>query len=182
MIEGTRVRLRAVDRTDLPKFQAWLNDPEVTDGLAHHLPVSIEEEEQWFSTLGNEPPEQRPLSIEIRSGEGWQLAGNTRLFHLKWLHRSAEFGIIIGDKALWDHGYGTEVLELMLAHAFETLNLNRIYLHVYSSNQRARRSYEKAGFVVEGTLRQAMFQRGRYVDILIMGILHAEWKKRREGS
>jgi diamine N-acetyltransferase len=182
MIEGNRVRLRAVERADLSKFQEWLNDPDVTEGLTHFLPLSIEDEEKWFAALADEMPEQRPLAIEVRSGEGWQLAGNTRLFRLEWLHRSAEFGIVIGDKTLWDRGFGTETLELVLQHGFDTLNLNRIYLHVYANNGRARRSYEKAGFVVEGTLRQAMYRRGHYVDLLIMSILQSEWKKRREGS
>jgi RimJ/RimL family protein N-acetyltransferase len=110
------------------------------------------------------------------------LAGNTRLFHLKWIDRNAEFGIMIGDKGLWDQGYGTEVLELMLEHAFEALNLHRIFLRVFASNLRARRSYEKAGFTVEGTLRQAIFRRGRYIDVLIMSILQPEWKERREAK
>lgn len=182
MIEGQRVRLRAVERTDLPQFQAWLNDPDVTEGLTHHLPISSADEERWFADIMTEPPEQRPLSVEVRVGEGWELAGNTRLFHLQWMHRSAEFGIVIGDKSRWDQGYGTEALELVLTHGFDTLNLNRIYLHVYASNRRARRSYEKAGFAVEGTLRQAMFRHGRYVDIIIMSILRSEWNERREGS
>jgi RimJ/RimL family protein N-acetyltransferase len=182
MIEGSRVRLRAVERSDLLKFQEWLNDPEVTEGLTHFLPLSIEDEEKWYAALANEAAEQRPLAIEVRGEEGWQLAGNTRLFHIERVHRSAEFGIVIGDKTLWDRGYGTETLELVLEHGFDTLNLNRIYLHVYANNQRARRSYEKAGFLLEGTLRQAMFRRGHYVDIIVMGILRSEWKSRREGS
>ncbi len=182
MIVGTHVRLRAVEHEDLSKFQQWLNDSDVTEELTHYLPLSMEEEERWYAALPNETPEERPLAIEILGQEGWQLAGNTRLFHLAWIHRSAEFGIVIGDKTLWDRGYGTEALQLMLAHGFETLNLNRVYLHVYANNARARRSYDKAGFVVEGTLRQAMFRRGQYVDIVVMGILASEWKNRREGS
>ena len=46
------------------------------------------------------------------------------------------FGISIGVKEEWDHGYGTEATELMLQHAFGTLNLNRVWLHVYEDNER----------------------------------------------
>lgn len=82
---------------------------------------------------------------------------------------------MIGDKSYWDKGYGTEVMGLLLSHGFDTLNLNRIYLRVYVSNPRAIRSYEKAGFTLEGRLREAVFQRGAYGDVLIMSALRSEW-------
>jgi RimJ/RimL family protein N-acetyltransferase len=55
------------------------------------------------------------------------------------------------------------------------LNLNRIYLRVYASNLRGIRAYEKAGFVHEGSARQAQYQDGGYVDILWMSVLRSEW-------
>jgi RimJ/RimL family protein N-acetyltransferase len=104
------------------------------------------------------------------------------LFHLEWTNRSAEFGIFIGDKSLWDKGYGTEVLQVFLQHAFDTLNLNRIYLRVFATNARARRSYEKVGLAAEGTMRQAVFRNGQYIDVHVMSILSSEWRKGREGT
>lgn len=52
---------------------------------------------------------------------------------------------------------------------FQHLNLHRIYLHVFESNKRAIRCYEKAGFAIEGTLRDHHFAKGKYEDVLIMG-------------
>jgi RimJ/RimL family protein N-acetyltransferase len=66
-------------------------------------------------------------------------------------------------------------MRLMLKFGFETLNLNRIFLRVYEYNQRAIRSYEKAGFVLEGKLRQARYQAGKYHDEYIMSVLRSEW-------
>jgi diamine N-acetyltransferase len=180
VIYGKRVRLRAVERTDLPRFHEWLNDPEVTEGLSLYLPLSMTEEEKWFDKAMQAEEEQRPLAIEIEEGKTWQLVGNTGLFNLEWTNRCAEFGIFIGDKSYWDKGYGTEALELILQHGFNTLNLNRIYLRVYATNARARRSYEKAGFVLEGTLREAVYRRGRYLDMHVMSVLHSEWSAGRE--
>jgi len=51
----------------------------------------------------------------------------------------------------------------MSRYGFEELNLNRIWLRVYDTNPRARKAYEKAGFVYEGTLRQAEYKHGRYI-------------------
>jgi len=175
VIYGKRVRLRAVERSDLPKFHDWLNDPQVTEGLSIYLPLSMMDEEKWFDKAMQAEPEQRPLAIEIREDQAWQQVGNASLFNLEWTSRCAELGIFIGDKSRWDQGYGTEALELILQHGFNTLNLNRIYLRVYATNPRAKRSYEKAGFVLEGTLRQAVYRHGKYVDIYMMSVLRSDW-------
>ena len=181
MIYGKRIRFRAIEHTDLPRCQAWLNDPEVVAGLTMIVPLSYLDEEHWFERATQAEPESRPLAIEVREGDDWKHVGNIGFMNLEWPPRCAEFGIFIGEKSLWDQGYGTEAVELLLCHGFETLNLNRIYLRVYSTNLRAKRSYEKAGFVVEGTLRQAVYRHGEYADIHIMSILRSEWTAHREG-
>src|SRR5512143_3379002 len=162
MIYGERIRLRGVERSDLPQFKEWLNDPEVIEGLAMYLPLSMSDEEQWFEGMSKRDPVEKPLAIDVREDNGWRLIGNTNFFNLEWTNRSAELGIFIGDKSLWNKGYGTETVCLLLRHGFEALNLHRIYLQVYSTNLRARRSYEKAGFVLEGTLREAVYRHGKY--------------------
>lgn len=43
---------------------------------------------------------------------------------------------------------------------------------------RAVRSYEKAGFVLEGRLREAVYKSGKYDDVLIMSVLRPEWDSR----
>ncbi|RME88009.1 MAG: N-acetyltransferase [Anaerolineae bacterium] len=176
MIYGERVRLRAVEREDLPHFVRWLNDPEVQRGLTLYRPLSLAEEEQWFENLAQQPRDERPLAIEIREGEEWRLVGNSSLMHIDWRNRSAEVGLFIGEKRYWDRGYGSEVLRLWLRYAFETLNLNRVYLHVHANNRRAVHVYEKVGFVLEGRLRQAVYQDGEYHDVLVMSVLRSEWK------
>jgi RimJ/RimL family protein N-acetyltransferase len=53
--------------------------------------------------------------------------------------------------------------------------LNRAYLHVYAENARAKRSYEKAGFVEEGRLREGIYKHGKYDDVIVMSVLRSEW-------
>ena len=181
MIYGEHVRLRAIERSDLPCFQEWLNDPEVTEGLSTFLPLSMADEEQWFEKVSRLEPEEKPLAIDLSDNSGWRLIGNSGFFNMEWTNRSAEFGLFIGDKSIWNQGYGTETVRLLLKHGFGSLNLHRIYLRVYSTNPRARRSYEKVGFVLEGTLREAVYRHGRYADVHIMSVLRSEWNAA-EGS
>jgi RimJ/RimL family protein N-acetyltransferase len=161
MISGKVVRLRGVERSDLQKFQEWLNDPEVTDGLSTYLALSMIDEEQWLEKMGRVAPDEKPLAIEMKQGCSWRLIGDSGFFNIEWANRCAEFGLFFGDKSVWNKGYGTETFRLLVQHSFETLNLHRIYLRVYSTNPRARRSYEKAGFVLEGTMREAVYRHGR---------------------
>jgi RimJ/RimL family protein N-acetyltransferase len=91
MIYGKRIRFRAPERSDIPRFVTWLNDPEVRRGISQYLPYSTIDEEKWFDKM------------------------------LSWPQ------------------------------------------------------YEKAGFIHEGRLRQAEFQQGKFLDILIMGILCSDF-------
>jgi len=180
MIIGDRIRFRGIEREDIPIFVKWLNDPEVQAGVMLHNPLSRAAEENWFEGMIKRPPDEQVMGIEIRqpaseeADAGWKLVGSLAFNEIDWRNRAAEFGILIGDKSCWNQGYGTEAVRLLVKHGFETLNLNRIYLHVFASNPRAIRAYEKAGFIHEGRKRQAEFRNGRYTDVLLMSILRDE--------
>jgi RimJ/RimL family protein N-acetyltransferase len=175
MLYGKHIRLRSNERSDLPKFVEWLNDPDVRRFLSMSMPISQASEEQWFEKMLKRPSEEQSLGIEINDRGDWRLIGNCGLFDLNWRTRSAEVGLFIGDKTCWNKGYGTEVMRLLLRHGFETLNLNRIFLHVDAENLGGIRAYEKAGFVHEAQLREANFHEGKYCDDLIMSVLRSEW-------
>ncbi len=181
MIIGERVRFRGVERTDIPRFVEWLNDPEVIEGILVHYPISQADEEGWFDRMLTRPVDERVMGIEVKepAGEGaapaWKLVGTIAFLNIDWRLRSAEFGILIGDKNYWNRGYGTDAVRLLLQHGFTTLNLNRIYLHVFDTNPRAIRAYEKAGFTLEVRERQGEYKHGRYIDVLLMGILKQEF-------
>lgn len=177
---GERIRLRAVEREDIKFFHVWLNDPEVTRGLALYLPLSMADEEGWFNALAQRDPNEKPFSIEIKKGKSWKLIGNCGFHAIESQNRCGEIGIAIGDKTEWNKGYGAEAMTLLQRHGFETLNLNRVFLRVYADNVRAVRSYEKAGFVLEGRLREANYKHGKYEDVLLMGVLRSEWNTRKK--
>ena len=179
MIIGDQIRFRAIEKKDLPYFVKWLNDPEVRQGLSLLVPLSLAEEEDWFEGVLKRSPFERPLAIEIQPDpkkEDWVFVGNCGLIAIDWQNRSAEIGIHIGEKEYWDQGFGTKAMRLMLKHGFNNLNLHRLWLRVFENNQRAIRSYEKAGFIQEGKFRQAQYLDGKYVDVMIMSMLQNEWQ------
>lgn len=177
MIYGNRIRLRAPERSDLPLFVGWLNLPEVRQGLAQYRPFSLVEEERWFENMLERPADEHPMVIEISETDSWRPIGNCGYMNIDWRNRLAEVGIFIGETAYWNQGYGSEAMGLLLRHAFDTLNLNRIFLRVFENNLRAIRCYEKAGFIHEGRLRQAEYRDGQFVDVLLMSVLRQEWRQ-----
>jgi RimJ/RimL family protein N-acetyltransferase len=76
-------------------------------------------------------------------------------------------------------GAGTRLINGVLDWLYTETEVNRIDLDVYIENERARRSYEKAGFKVEGRLRD--YHRnddGTFRDMWLMSILRRDWAKR----
>ena len=179
IIYGERIRLRATEREDVKSFHAWVNDPEVTRYLSLSLPMSNVDEENWFNSMSQRAQSEKTLSIEVRDGDGWKLIGNSGVFDIDQVTRSAELGIMIGEKSEWNRGYGTEAMMLLARHCFDTLNLNRVHLRVYAENLRGKRAYEKAGFIEEGRLREAVYKHGKYDDVIVMSILRSEWDQRK---
>ena len=183
MIVGEKVRLRPIERSDLPRFVAWFGDPEVRRHLLIYLPFSLAQEERWFEHLLERLEQQSDLVLAIETAEGVHV-GNVGLHGIDWKNRSAELGIIIGEKACWDQGYGTDAIRTLVGLAFREMNLHRVFLRVDADNVRAVRCYEKAGFQRERTSREAMFREGVYHDQYVMSILESELKDnvRRDSS
>lgn len=175
-IEGRLVVLRRHRPEDLATLRRWYRDPELARLTRYSLrPMGDEEIERFFmSRLLS--PEAVAYAIDVR--ETGRLIGLTTFSNLDPANGTVLFHISIGEADAWGQGYGTEAARLMLWLAFERIGLHRVGLTVFSFNERAIRSYEKAGFRVEGREREAIIRDGRRWDELTMGILATEWQAR----
>lgn len=99
--------------------------------------------------------------------------GSASLFEFDSFAHHAEAGISLVPEAR-GRGVGTAAILQLVEFGFVRRNLRRIHLQAIASNTGALRSYEKAGFVVEGRLREHAWVRGAYEDIVLMGILRSE--------
>lgn len=172
MIRGEKVNLRPVGPADLERLVAWSQDPEVNEFLEGDYPESLERAGEWLERILSDRHNKR-WAILTKAG---QLIGDTELDHITWRSGDAELRICIGDKSFWNRGYGTDAVQAVLHHAFGEMELQRVYLRVFSQNARAIRCYMKAGFRKEGRLeRRDRFGRPR--EILLMRILRAEYER-----
>lgn len=171
---GERIYFRPLELEDEPLLRRWINDPRVWRYLYHRGPKNALAEREYIESLGKNPGDYT-FGIVVRDGD--RLIGSTGLHNINWINQSALFGLMIGDVAYHSRGYGTEATKLALKFGFQELNLHRIALSVYSDNWRAIRVYQKAGFVHEGCLRQALYRNGRYMDEYRFAILREEWNR-----
>ncbi len=181
-LTGERIRLRAAEKEDISAFLRWINDEEVTENLLLVSPMSRFEEERWYESMMKQPATEHVLVIEVKDqgpNNDFRPIGTCQFHNIDWRNRSTEIGIMIGEKAFWDQGYGTETMQLLIEHGFSTLNLHRIWLQVYAKNKRAIRAYEKSGLTHEGQYREAHYQHGQYFDVHLMSILKDEWQAER---
>lgn len=174
-INGTGFFLRAIELEDYTDhYLGWVNDLTVTRYLSRGtFPVTLDDQIEEFNRMRQSADDIEFCIVDKTKGQPIGLAG---LHSLQWIYRSAEFRILIGERNFWRKGIGTEAVQLLCAYGFETLNLNKIWLGVSSGNKGAVRSYQKAGFTQEGTLRQEIYRNGRYYDVERMSLLRSEYE------
>jgi diamine N-acetyltransferase len=164
--EGSLVRLRAVEEEDLAKINEAIWDPEVTEQMSIAWPEAVAQTRQFWEWI-RASDSNLLLVIETIAGE---FVGSVGLHGIDARSRQAELGIWIA-RPHWDKGYGTEAVRIASRFAFREMNLQRVYLHVYDTNPRGIRAYEKVGYKEEGRLRRSQFVNGRYADVIVMGLL-----------
>ncbi len=172
-LAGERVALRPLTVEAAAVLATWMNDEEVTHfmftGQRPMTAAQVAEEVRRQT----ENPANTVFLVEDR--ETRTPIGYAGLYDIHPTVRKAEFRVLLGEKEFWNRGYGTEVTELLTFYGFDRLNLNKVWLGVTDENKGAARAYEKAGFRVEGQLRQELYRNSRYYDAIRMSVLRDEY-------
>lgn len=172
-IPGSLVTLRPVTVEDVPDLMEMLADPEGNRLTATRATFSREQLERWYGTRGEQTDRVDFAVVENSTG---RYVGEVVLNELDEDNRACGFRISLLGPRVFGRGYGTEATRLALSHAFDTVGVHRVELDVYAFNPRARRVYEKAGFVLEGTKRDALLWDGQWVDCHVMAMLDSDWR------
>lgn len=164
-IRGERVGLGTLRADLLTTYQRWMNDLHATRTLGQpDRPMTTEREKAWLDgALASDEP-----SFTIYTLDDLRPIGNTGLWNVDTANRTSFFGILIGERDAWGHGYGTETTRLMLHYAFDVLGLQNVTLTVHADNQRGIRAYGRAGFRHAGVRRNAIQVGRRRIDEIMM--------------
>jgi RimJ/RimL family protein N-acetyltransferase len=156
--------------TDADAYAALLDDPEGRALTGTHARFSREQVDRWLVTRPEQADRADWAVLDPRTGA---LLGEAVLNDLDADNEAVGYRVALVPGAR-GRGLGTEVTRLVTACAF-AMGLHRVELQVYAHNPRAQRAYEKAGFRVEGRLRDVLLQDGRRIDAVVMAALATEW-------
>jgi RimJ/RimL family protein N-acetyltransferase len=177
VLTGKLVVLRPFADSDVPVFLEAVADPEVarlTGGTPGEGPGE-EKTREWYGSR-NAQDDRLDLAVVDRSSGA--CVGEVVLNEWDPHNGSCNFRTLL-VAAGRNRGLGTEAIRLIVGYGFEELGLHRISLEVFSHNPRARRAYEKVGFVAEGVLRQVLRDGDGWADATVMSILAPEWAAHR---
>lgn len=157
----------------LNKYLCWINDFEVTKYLTptlRNIFTKIEIEDWYHKAISND--KQRWFTIyELKNDDA---IGCCHL-EVEELDQRGGLFILIGEKNLWNKGYGTEATFLLLDYGFTVLSLETINLNVMEKNTRARQVFQNLGFQENGRQRKFMRLNGNFFDRIWMDILREEF-------
>jgi RimJ/RimL family protein N-acetyltransferase len=174
MLRGEQVGLRARHESDIPVLQAELYDDVATraraDGRAWR-PISPGSDATPFR-IHDPSDDAAPFSVvQLADGE---LAGEALLWNIDRHNRTAHVGISLLP-TVRGRGLGTDVVRVLCRYGFTVLGLHRLQIETLADNRAMIQTATRAGFVPEGTLRQASWAMGQFTDEVIFGLLAEEW-------
>jgi len=165
MILGERVRLRLLEKSDLERVAYWRNEPRVASQFFGCWPFAVSEQETWYAGYVKDAT-QRMWIVETAQGAA---IGTLALVNIDHHNQNAELGrVLIGDQNHLGAECAAEAVRLLVDFAFCEANLHRIEVRVLCGNEAALALYGGCGFLEEGRLREAVWKRGGFQDIVIM--------------
>lgn len=164
-IEGKKVYLRVMTEEDTDDIISWRNRPSVQKNFIYQEMFTREGHLKWLHSVVETG---RAAQFIIVEKESQRAVGSVYFRDIDHENHKAEYGIFIGEDDARGKGFGTEVAKIFTEYGFEKLGLHRIYLRALEENEQAVRSYEKAGFVREGLLKDDVCIRGCYHSIVWM--------------
>lgn len=169
-MENPVITIRPLERSDLRFIHEMNNDYSIMAYWFEEPYESFDELEDLYNKHIHDDTERRFVAEDTTN----HVIGLVELIEINYIHRSAEFQIIISPKNQ-GQGYARPLINKALEYSFAILNLHKVYLNVAVNNAKAIYLYEDCGFTEEGRLIEEYFINGKYTDVKRMYILQEEF-------
>ncbi len=173
-LQGSGFYFRELKQEDLQgNWYNWFNDGEVTlYQNKKYFPNSIEKQTEYYNYLLKS---NQDVVFAIISDDDKNIhIGNVGLHKIDWIHRSAELGIVIGEKDYQGKKIGKNAWQLITNYGFQTLNLHRIYALIMENNLSSIKCAEGAGFSKEGFIKDYFFKEGLYNNVFYYNAINSK--------
>ncbi|MHB9149526.1 MAG: UDP-4-amino-4,6-dideoxy-N-acetyl-beta-L-altrosamine N-acetyltransferase [Thermoleophilia bacterium] len=172
--QQARYVLRGMTADDLQRVFEWRNQERIRNAMYTDHVISWEEHTQWFARVSSDPS-NRQLVFQVDG----RPVGVVSFADIDAVNQRARWGFYLGESDVAP-GTGSRMEFLALEFAFETLGLRKLSCEVFSFNDKVTKMHGKFGFVEEGRFRQHILKDGVFEDIVVLGMLKAEWLSRRD--
>lgn len=160
--------LRAIEERDAEVLLHMINDPEMENSVVgYSFPVSLSAQKAWIAGLSSD----KNLRYAIDAGEG--MVGMVSVSNLDLKNRTGNLNVKIIDSAR-GKGYASKALNLVIEYCFQELGLNCITANILEKNSASRALFEKAGFKLDGILRQRVYKKGNYHNLCAYSLIKSE--------
>jgi [ribosomal protein S5]-alanine N-acetyltransferase len=163
-IKGTNIFLRILSTKDVNQdYVDWMNDMDVVDFLdSKWKSFILDDLIEYVQKMNNS---HNNFLFGIFDSKTKKHIGNIKIGNINFINRHGSIGIIIGNKDYWGKGVATEAIELVTKCAFEDLNLHKVTAGMYAVNN-SHRAFIKNGFKESGLLKDHVYLKGKYVDVI----------------
>lgn len=164
------VKIRAWEIEDAQNLAEALNNKKIQDNLRDGLPYpyTVADAEAFITAM---------LAAEKDSQYAWAITadnkaiGSIGIFRKDNVHkRTAEMGYYIAE-SYWGKGIGTFAVKEACNYVFQNTDILRIFADPFAYNAASCRILEKAGFTLEGTLRNNAVKNGKVLDMKMYSLV-----------
>ena len=177
-IKGELVDLVVLDEEVVEKsnWYNWFNDEENTKNMQkHYFPNTRAMQLDFFKNeIENNT---RKLQLGIFHKKDNVLIGTISLNDIDFMNRKCEISGLIGETKYQTVNYFVEACKLLIKHAFEQLNMNKIYGGSLSEEV-AQIFTRILNFEEEGIKRKEIYKNGQYNDVYLIGLLREKYFSR----
>lgn len=168
------IRLVPLTRNHVLEMRELSGDSDIwtwyTEDLTH--PDDLE---RWMMNRLNASSAGNQMTYAVLLKATGNVIGSTSYGHLDWQEKGVEIGWTWLGKEFIGSGINKHMKFLMLNHAFETMEIERLELRTDARNSRSRRAMEKIGAKYDGVLRNHRTTQDGRRDTVIYSIIRPEW-------
>lgn len=173
-IETQRLRLRRLTMRDAQDIFEYGSDPIVARHVLWSAYRNIGEARGYLRFMLRKYRMGEPASWGIELKQSGKIIGTIGFMWIQYDNAAAEVGYSL-SRAHWNKGIMTEALAALIDYGFSQLRLNRIEAQHETDNPASGAVMRKCGMLHEGTLRQRMLNKGKYVDVELYAILKKDY-------
>ena len=175
-LETPRLRLRKLSMRDAQDIFDYSQDPQVARYVLWEAQTSLSEARSYIRFMLRKYRLGEPASWGIEWKETGRIIGTIGFMWIQRDNAAAEVGYSL-SRAYWNRGIMTEALRALLRYGFRSMNLNRIEAQHETENPASGAVMRKCGMQREGTLRQRLLNKGKFVDVELYAILRRDFQE-----